>query len=147
MKAVMWMAIAFVGACSSPSSTETLGGPENDSVHVEGSLRLELRDSLSPGGILWALPSVTGQTGSVMVENTRYGSLCRFAVTGRADVQPGRIGLHIAYSERLTSCTAEIRKLQYVATITAPAGPYEVAVIHEENNRADTLVKRAVTVR
>jgi hypothetical protein len=120
---------------------------DHTDMRVNGPLRLDLRDFTSPPGIMFALPSVTPGTGNLVVENTRYGSLCRFEVSGRADVKGHTIGVHIGFAERLTVCTAEIRALTYKATLSVPAGSYDVAVIHENGNEADTLVKRAVTVR
>ena len=144
------IAIAAIlgAACSVSSMTEVdREFTASDSVVVTGPLRFTLRDFIATPGVLWALPSITPQTGSVIIENTRYGSMCIYAVTANADISGRRVGLHVRYSQRLTSCTAEIRALRYQATISLPAGSYDVVVVHEENGSADTLRKETVTVR
>jgi hypothetical protein len=137
-----------VAACSVSSMTGVDSEfTASDSVVVTGPLRFSLKDFLATPGVLWALPSITPQTGAIVVENTRYGSMCIYAVTASADVSGRRVGLHVRYSQRLTSCTAEIRAIRYQATLSLPAGSYDVAVIHEENGSTDTLRKETVTVR
>ncbi len=144
MKAFGWLALATCMACSGARVTAI--DTTNGDPLVSGPLRLEVKDFPAQPGILWALPSITPGTGTVVVQNTRYGSLCVWAVSGNAVVQGARIDLHIGFSARLTSCTADVRALQYTATITAPAGTYDVTVIHHEGAQADTLQKQKVTV-
>jgi hypothetical protein len=138
-------------ACSGAVTTRDGGALDPTAVHneshVNGSLRLELQDYPTNAGIFFALPSVIAGDGNIVVENTRYGSLCRFAVDGHADQAGNTIGLHISFVERLTLCTQEIRALKYTATLTEPPGTYDVLVIHEDGTSPDTLVRRTVTVR
>ena len=155
MKTLMFAAAAFtVAACSANSATDLthIGAAQNvirDSIHANGPLLLVVTDSLAQPGVMFALPSITPREGAIVVSNTRYGSLCRFAVSGYADVHGNTIGLHVGFTERLTSCTAEIRSVRYDATISglARATPYTVSVIHEQNGVADTVRSATVTVR
>lgn len=151
MKGFSLLAALLVASCSgalAPSGAPSDVGPSavHSDTRINGALRLELVDSPTVPGIMFALPSVTGGDGKIVVENTRYGSLCVFAVDGHADASGNTIGLHITFEERLTTCTPEIRALKYTATITQPPGTYDVLVIHEENAAADTLVRRTVAV-
>jgi hypothetical protein len=154
MKSIYLVALAFCAACSASSTAlatpDATNGDQNvvqDSVQVNGPLRLAVSDFSTQGGIQWTLPSILPGPGSLLIENTRYGSLCRFAVTGNAEVHSSSIALHVKFGERLTICTADIRALRYTAMITAPAGTYNVSVIHEFGAQADTLVRRTVVVR
>jgi hypothetical protein len=150
MKLTGLLLLALTASCAASITGDDASGTDlngaQDTLKVNGPLRLALRDFSTPGGILWALPSVTPQAGAIVVENTRYGSLCRNAVTGRADIQARTVALHVTFSERTTICTGEIRALRYTATIATAPGTYDVAVIHEENNRVDTLARRSVVV-
>jgi len=152
MKKILLVAASLCAACSGATTANDRGSNVDPSaVHTDtrtkGALRLDLKDFPEQAGILFALPSVTPGTGAIVVENTRYGSLCRFEVTGKADVKGHTIGVHITFVERLTLCTAEIRALRYTATLATAPGTYDVAVIHEGGTQADTLVRRTVTVR
>jgi predicted ATPase len=147
------MLLAVAASCAGQAATENdrlidADTPAlQDSVQVNGSLRFAIRDFATSGGIFWALPSVTAGTQSIVVESTRYGSLCRYAVTGTSPIQGNRIELRVRFAERLTLCTADIRALSYTATVSGLSGTYAVAVIHEEGARSDTLALRTVTVR
>ena len=151
MKSFSLLALLLAAACSgtlAPSATPNDAGANavHTDTRINGALRLELVDSPTVPGIMFALPSVTGSDGKIVVENTRYGSLCVFAVDGHADASGNTVALHISFEQRLTTCTPEIRSLKYTATITRPPGTYDVLVIHEENAGADTLVRRTVAV-
>ncbi len=118
-------------------------------VETKGPFRLAVRDSAARMGVLFGTPTIESLPGAIAVENTRYGSLCIYDVTGHADVQGRKIGVYIAFSERLTSCAAETRALSYQATLSelTSGASYDVAVIHEQNGRADTVRKAVVAVR
>jgi predicted ATPase len=152
MRILYLMVLAVSASCAGKALTEsdrlidTDTPASQDSVQVNGSLRFAIRDFPTGGGIFWALPSVTAGTQSIVVEHTRYGSLCRYAVAGRTQIQGNRIELHVDFAQRLTLCTADIRALRYTATVSGLSGTYEVAVIHEEGARSDTLALRTVTV-
>lgn len=148
MRKLALLGVLLSAGCSGALSPRPIP-PEatHTDTRVNGTLRLELTDYPTPPGIMFALPSVTGGDGHLVVENTRYGSLCLFAVDGRAETTDHTIALHVSFEQRLSVCTQEIRALKYSATITEPAGVYDVLVIHEENAAADTLVRRTVTVR
>jgi hypothetical protein len=150
-RAILLCLSLLCGACSGATTSRDGGRLDPTAVHnethVNGSLRLELQDYPTNAGIFFALPSVAAGDGSIVVENTRYGSLCRFAVDGRADQAGNTIGLHISFSERLTLCTQEIRALKYTATLTEQPGTYNVFVIHDDGSGPDTLVRRTVSVR
>src|SRR4051812_18006978 len=102
-------ALLIATGCSGVTTTSG----DQSVVTESGGLRFEASDFLAQPGMLFAKPSVTAEGGTIVARSTRYGSLCRFAVTGHADVQANRIGLHVGFSERLTICTAEIRALSY----------------------------------
>ena len=150
MKAVWLAALVFSAACAgdvtSPDQQQP-GDTTHDVTVVDGPLKFEVRDFLASPGFLWALPSVIGGTGNVVIQNTRYGSLCSQDVSGTVDQRDKTVTLHVVFTERLTVCTAEIRALQYTATITEPGGIYNVLVVHHENNRTDTLQKQTIVVR
>lgn len=155
MKTIMIAAAAMtVAACSAYSATDVTHATAaqnviRDSIQANGQLLLVVTDSLARPGVMFALPSITAQQRSIVVSNTRYGSLCRLGVSGYADVHGNTIGLHVAFTERLTLCTAEIRSLRYDATVSGLSSgkAYDVAVIHEQNGAADTLRKETVVVR
>jgi hypothetical protein len=146
--ATVLLSVACSGAVATHDTPTEIGtSPVHSETRVTGALRLDLLDYPTNGGIMFALPSVSGGNGAIAVENTRYGSLCLLAVDGSADATGNTIALHMSFVERLTMCTAEIRALKYTATISEPPGSYHVLVIHEENARTDTLVRTNVTVR
>jgi hypothetical protein len=138
--------VVAIAACSATGSTVADPNADHDTVTTNGALTLDVRDFVSVGGLLFTLPSVGAGAGTVIVENTRYGSLCYYAVEGSVDKAADTLLLHVRFSPRLTTCTAEIRALSYTATIAASAGNYTVIVVHEENNRTDTLRRASVTV-
>lgn len=152
MKILSLIPFVFALACGSSGITRTAGNRDRDattdSIQIKGALRLETRDMPASSGTTppFGPPAVTATAGAIEVNRQQYGSLCRHAVTGNADVHGSTIGLHIVFTERLTMCTAELRVLQYKATLSTAPGTYDVAVIHETNGAADTLARQSVTV-
>jgi hypothetical protein len=146
MKRAAFISVAVVCSACSSTSTSQPSETSDQIVTTSGPLRLTVTDFPTMGGVMWALPSAEVGTSSVTVQNTRYGSLCAVAVSGNAAVRPGSVVLHIRFAERLTSCVAEIRALKYEPQISGLSGPYDLTVIHDQNNRADTLVQRKITV-
>ena len=135
-------AVLSISACS-----DTLTAPSVEITSI-GPLKLVVSDQPSSGGIDFALPFVADSTGAIIVGDTQYGSLCQTAVTGSASVNGTAVVLRVTFAERMTVCTQEIRALSYHATITVPAGPHDVTVIHYEyNGKPDTLVQRSVATR
>ena len=149
MKLLRFSLVVLLCGCSASSDTGlTIEPPEGSTrTIVNGNLTLQLHDFVAQPGVLWALPGVQVTSNSALVQNTRYGSLCHFDVTGAATVTGARLTLDITYSERLTLCTAEIRALTYGAQISGLSGTYDLFVVHHENNHADTLVHRTIDVR
>lgn len=151
---VVIAAVVAGSACvSATSGTESESSSSRgafwDVVETKGAFRLAVRDSAARAGVLFALPTIQSLPNAIVVENTRYGSLCASDVTGRADVQGQKIGVHIAFTDRLTSCPGGPRALSYQATLSelTSGASYDVAVIHEENGRADTVRSAVVVVR
>lgn len=136
MKYPLLLALAAAASCSAAPTSNDTNGP----------FHLEVKDFQTQGGIFWALPSVTPSAGKIVVENTRYGSLCQFDVSGNAQTDGNKIAVHVTFSERLTACTADIRALRYTATLSEPAGTYDVSVIHTNGTQTDTLARRTVVV-
>jgi len=147
MKRVALLGLTLICAACSDTATVVTTDRSDRLVTTSGPLRLTVTDFPTMGGVMWALPSVDVAPTGLMVQSTRYGSLCALAVSGDAAVRPGAVDLHIRFEERLTSCVPDIRALKYEAQISGLSGPYELTVIHDENNRADTVVRRKVTVR
>lgn len=147
MKTAWLFLIVAAFGCSGSKVTGDLSDTTNNTISVSGPLRLAVTDFSTQGGIFWALPSITPAVGAVEVENTRYGSLCRFDVTGTARTRGTKIDLHVQFDERLTLCTAEIRALRYTAIITEAPGTYDVTVIHHTGTSVDTLRRQTVVVR
>ena len=135
--------VAFMAlACSASEAT----GPET-LVTTDGPLRLTVTDAVSSLGILFAKPSVTSEGSTIVVTNSRYGSLCLYDVLGKAEVSGTDVVVRITYSPRLTLCAAEIRMLSYRAEVSGLAPKtYTVRVVHSENNVSDTLVTQVVTL-
>ena len=133
--------------CSESKVTDVTSDTTHNSISVSGPLRFAVTDFSTQAGVLWALPSITPAVGAVEVENTRYGSLCRFDVTGRAETQGNKIDLFVQFDERLSLCIAEIRALRYTAIISEPPGTYDVTVIHRDGTSVDTLRRQTVAVR
>jgi hypothetical protein len=114
---------------------------------VSGQLTLTVSDFSTNAGMLWIAPTAEGARGAVTARAIRYGSLCGFEVTGRAEVAGNRIALHVDYMPRLTLCTAEIRALRYDATIDGLApGRYEVHILHSEGKSAGEIEVRVQSV-
>ena len=130
-------------ACSAFGVTDS---SDHHEVTVTGPLTLTVTDAPAQMGILFALPRVETASQSVVVSNTRYGSLCLFDVTGTAARTGSALTLDVTYSERLTSCVDQVRALTYNAQLTVPSGTYDLFVVHHQNNHADTLVHRLVSV-
>ncbi len=129
-------------ACTASEST----GPETQ-VTTDGALRLTVTDAVSSPGILFALPYIAKEGSTIVVTNSRYGSLCHYDVIGKAEVSGTDVVVRVTYSPRLTLCTGEIRKLSYRAEVSGLAPKtYTVRVVHSENNVSDTLVTQAVTL-
>jgi hypothetical protein len=85
--------------------------------------------------------------GEVTARAIRYGSLCALAVTGRAEVAGNRISLHVAFTPRLTLCTADVRGLRYDAAIGGlTPGRYEVHILHDEGDGLAETEIRVQTV-
>lgn len=143
---MVWCVLALSAACSSSRMTAAADTTSNVETQIAGPLRMDVRDFPAQMGILWALPSITPSAGKVVVANTRYGSLCEWTLAGDARIEGNKIDLHVGYTQRFTSCVAQVRAVQYTATITVPAGTYDVTVIHHESAEADTLRKQTVVV-
>jgi hypothetical protein len=144
--------IAAIACTSAAAPTQASTGDRSstvDSVQVNGALRLEVHDmpAMQATAPFETDAKVTGAVGAITVTKSQLGSLCRFAVEGNADVRGGKIGVHLTFVERLTSCTAEVRVLQYDATVSAAPGTYDVAVMHELNGKVDTIARQTVSVR
>jgi hypothetical protein len=120
-----------------------------DTVQVNGPLRLEVHDmaAFQATSPFEGPATITAGTGAVLLAKSQIGSLCRYAVSGNADVHGTKLGVHIVFVERLTVCTADVRVLQYNATLTTPPGTYDVALVHELNGSVDTIARQSVTVR
>jgi hypothetical protein len=148
MKRIALALLVISAACGrTPAATDALSPSDASSQTItRGALTLTVRDFPTPGGIFWALPFVVTAPSMVTVTNTRYGSLCRLAVDGSSSVVGRTLTLDITFVERLTVCTAEIRALSYSAVIDGLSGTYELNVVHHENARADTVVRRTVVV-
>ncbi|HEY4303171.1 MAG TPA: hypothetical protein VGM82_01785 [Gemmatimonadaceae bacterium] len=146
---VLGAAVACAGSNTPTSAAIGDRSTTIDTVQVNGALRLEVHDApLTPSTPPYdAAATIVGNVGNVGLAKAQLGSLCRYAVSGNSDVRTGKIGVHIQFVERLTSCTAELRVLSYNATLTAAPGAYDVALIHEFNGVADTIARQAVTVR
>lgn len=147
-KALVLAALVFGAACSHDTAGPNGPTPELSANFTKGVLTLKIEDFVAPPGIFWALPSVTPAPGSVVVQSTRYGTLCYTAVDGSATVNGSHITLDINFNARTdVMCTQEIRAMRYTATIAAAPGSYDVTVVHHDGSQPDTLVKsRAVVV-
>lgn len=147
----LFAAVLAIACNGAGAPTQAAIGDRNatiDTVQVNGALRLEVQDmpafrATSPFD---SPATITAGAGSVLLAKSQIGSLCQFAVSGSADVNGTKLGVHIAFAERFTVCTADVRVLQYNATVTAPPGTYDVALIHERNGSVDTIARQSVTV-
>jgi hypothetical protein len=148
----LFIAVVAIACSAAGATTQAPIGDPNatiDTVQVNGALRLEVTDApafraISPFD---GPPTITAGSSTITVAKSQLGSLCRYAVSGSADIKGSKLGVHIAFVERLTMCTADVRVLKYNATVTIPPGTYDVAVVHELNGSADTLARQSVTVR
>jgi hypothetical protein len=142
-------AVACAGAQSTTAADNATLNQSVDSVQTNGPLRLEMHDApLTPSNSAFdTIPKFADASGAVTIARAQIGSLCRHALTGTADTQGDKIGVHIVFTERLTTCTAEVRVLRYDATVSASPGTYRVALIHERNGIADTVARQSVIVR
>jgi hypothetical protein len=146
------LAAAAIAACSGSNTGPIAGaGDRNstvDTVQVKGPLRLEVHDMMASAATMpFPAASITASTGAIVANNSEYGSLCQYAVSGDTDVRGATVGLHVVLTPRLTMCTADLRVLQYTMTLTTTPGTYHVAFVRELNGAADTLARQTVTVR
>src|SRR5581483_2450141 len=127
MRGLVLLAFAIgplCAGCSGGSASAALDGvdatsvPEVVATTTNGALRFGVTDFATVPGIMWTLPQATVTDSSVVVRETRYGSLCQFDVAGSASVRPNAVDLHVRFGERLTSCVAQVRALRYQAEIT-----------------------------
>src|SRR5437762_7590958 len=139
MNRVLVLLALSSGACSSSVQAPN-AGDTSQRVVVEEPLRLTISDFATSPGILFVRPNAAVSPSLVTVRSTRYGSLCRYDVSGHASVQSAVINLRIVYTERLTLCTQEIRAISYAAEVKATSGTYDLVVLHEENAKADTVL-------
>jgi hypothetical protein len=148
MNRIALVGLALAAACSGSAGVVPADGTASEKVvtTVDGPLRFDVSDFHTVGGIMWTLPQINTSRSTLFVQETRYGSLCQNEITAHADVRPGAIDLHVRYTERFTSCIAEVRALKYDATLTGLSGAYDLTIIHDENGRSDTLMQRKVTV-
>ena len=148
MNRVALIALALGAACSGSAGVVPADGAASEKAvtTVEGPLRLEVSDFRTVGGIMWTLPQINTSRSTLVIQETRYGSLCQNEVTAHADIRPGAVDLHVRYTERFTSCVADVRALKYDATLTGLSGSYDLTIIHDENGRSDTLMQRKVTI-
>lgn len=147
------VATAALVGCSDSAMTTSAGGIGDtrstiDTVEVNGPLRLHTQDiNASFAAIPFPAPGIVAATGTITASNSEFGSLCQYAVSGSADIRGTAVGIHVVLVPRTTICTQELRVLAYAATLTIAPGTYDVAFVRGLNGRADTLVKRSVTVR
>lgn len=153
MKSLSSILAAITIAACSGSSTGPIAaaGDRNstvDTVQVKGPLRLEAHDMMASAATTpFPAASIAASNGAIVANNSEFGSLCRYAVSGDTDVRGAQVGLHVVLTPRLTMCTADLRVLQYTMTLTIAPGTYDVAFVRELNGAADTLARRTVIVR
>jgi hypothetical protein len=129
------LTLATLAACGATASTPDaptgiLGPPSATIATTEGPLKLMVSDAPARLGFMFIAGTIVGGQGLVTVSSTRYGSLCAMSVTAHADVANGKITLQVKFSERLTSCVAEVRAITYVAEVSKLApGAYDVSVV------------------
>lgn len=139
-------AVLLIAAACSASNVAPLDDAANKQTLKDGALQFTVSDFTAPGGILWARPTPVVSKGNISIQSTRYGSLCLYDVGAHADVASGTITMHVAFDERLTVCTAEIRALRYDAELAVPAGSYALTVIHDQGTARDTVINQTVSV-
>lgn len=114
---------------------------------VNGALSLLLTDAPSVLGLLMPRPVAAASPGAITITASRYGSLCRYDVSGSTTTTGDTVLVRIVYAERLTSCTADVRRLTYVATVSnVRAGAHPVRVVHEDSAARDTVISETVIV-
>ena len=145
MRRLLPLVLLIAAACSA-SNVAPLADASHNQIETDGGLRFTATDFVAPAGIFWARPTPVVSKGNISVQSTRYGSLCLYDVTAHADVASGAITMHVAFSQRLTMCTAEIRALRYDAELSVPAGSYALTVIHDEGTARDTVINQTVAV-
>ena len=111
-----------------------------------GPVAFAVADSAAAMGFMFPRPSVAVSSSAVTVHDKRYGSLCQLDLAASASVTGSVIALHVKFAERLTSCVAEVRALSYTARISAAPGSYDLIVIHDQNNAADTVLTQKVLI-
>jgi hypothetical protein len=147
------LAVAVIaGACSNGSTApagvalsataDSLGAR----VQANGALTLYAKDFPAVDGSVYPPTLIAPENGGLVVTRTQAGSLCQFELRGAATVTPGKVVVDIAFLERFTSCTADLRSLRYTAAVVAPSGTYDVVVVHHRNARADTVAQQSVVV-
>lgn len=143
---ILAIAVILAGACAAPTDATT---PDTIAKTVQfGALRLDLSDSPSRIGILFTRPIAEASTGAVTVTSTRYGSLCRYAVTGSSVVDNRSIVVHVRFAETTALCTADIRALTYRATVGGlAAGTYSMRVLHDESSASEEVLSQSIVVR
>jgi hypothetical protein len=144
-------AVATLTACSESATTAVpldSTAATQSIVTTDGPLELTVTDAPAQPGFLFITGTVTGGQAMVTVSSTRYGSLCSTAITAHADVASHTITLSVKYSERLTSCVAEVRAITYRADINGlAAGAYDVNVVHTNADGAtSTVITQRVNV-
>lgn len=144
--------VVTVAACggSGTPTTAAIGDRSStiDTVQVNGPMRLEGRDMpLAQATVPFPAASIMATPGAIVASNAQYGSLCQYSMDGNADIRGTTIGVHVVLTPRLALCTADVRVLQYTATVTTPPGSYDVALVRQLNGAQDTLARQTITVR
>src|ERR1044071_5578417 len=105
MKATGLVIVGVVVACAGARSTTAADDAAQDQTIVEtnGPLRLETHDApLTPSNSAYdTIPKFAGTAAAITIARSQLGSLCRYAVTGSADTQGDKVGVHIVFTERL----------------------------------------------
>jgi hypothetical protein len=144
-KALLLPFVLLLGCAGATPTGER--SDDNQIVSTDGPLRLTVTDAPSMMGVLYARPTATVAPSAVTVTNTRYGSICLYAVTGHADVGANTITLRITFAQRLTICTADIRSLTYRAEVSGLSQKaYDLLVIHEESGKSDSVLTQHLVV-
>jgi hypothetical protein len=130
---IRWLVgiLAAAAGCSGATS-DVNDGSHGPVTAIEGPLTLVLTDVAAVGGFSFALPAISGGTGSVSISSLQYGSLCRNAVSAHASTVANHVTIRVTITERTAAdCPAEIRALSYQADVEGLApGSYDVDVVH-----------------
>ncbi|HVX40783.1 MAG TPA: hypothetical protein VHB25_14530 [Gemmatimonadaceae bacterium] len=146
-KALALAALLLGAACTHDTAEPTGPTPNLSATVTRGALTLKVQDFATNPGIFWALPSIVSSPSTISIQSTQYGNLCRESVDGGAAVTGSHVTLDVTFTDKPDAvCSAEIRALRYTADIAAPAGTYDVTVVHHDGARADTLVKQRTIV-